>query len=433
MLYNNLIFFLGLYSWNIKPENILDKIISKKNLSYTPSPPINDNKKFLEFTENVGTRTPNINLYLDLTIDIECINKKKIYLYNLYSLLVFLYLCIQPIYLLICVIYSINEPENNTIEYSITFLININTPLHYLWAKNYFSTNHMDLFTEKCELINCKYTNNFIYTILMILLVILNIILNLINVDYFYNKYYWINYFENKYIGCSCVIIEWIYSRFIYTITTISFTVVFCKHINEIKAFIKEIGNCDYNLEDSYCLSSLISKIASMRHSVEISIDFFNNIYSILTVTGGISFGILIRHKYNNRYLLDHEIFLIQSYIFIFLCQIIFFYNVIYYSIKRNELIKFIQSSSFINKFLTRWSTSKLKQKCKNNSNDYLTKIILCISEENATTLDWIILDKLLKTKWMDFSIMGISTQDGSLIKKVLAFSGIAIMVLDYF
>ena len=58
--------------------------------------------------------------------------------------------------------------------------------------------------------------------------------------------------------------------------------------------------------------------------------------------------------------------------------------------------------------------------------------MILCIEEENATTLDWIIIDKLLNTKWMDFSIMGISTQDGELIKKVITFSSIAIVLLRY-
>ena len=57
--------------------------------------------------------------------------------------------------------------------------------------------------------------------------------------------------------------------------------------------------------------------------------------------------------------------------------------------------------------------------------------MILCIEEENATTLDWLILDKLLKTKWMDFSIMGISSQDGSLIKKIIALSSIGYLILS--
>ena len=142
--------------------------------------------------------------------------------------------------------------------------------------------------------------------------------------------------------------------------------------------------------------------------------------------------GILIRMKSDNYIINIHDYYLIQAYTLLIICQFIFFYNIIYYSIKRTELLKFIQSSSFINKYLTRWSTSKLKKKCKNESNNYLAKITLCIEEENATTLDWIILDKLLSTKWMDFSIMGISTQDGELIKKVITFSSIAIVLFQY-
>ena len=115
-------------------------------------------------------------------------------------------------------------------------------------------------------------------------------------------------------------------------------------------------------------------------------------------------------------------------------CQIIFFCNVIWYSELRNKLIKLIQSPSFVNRFLTRWTTTKIKRKCRDaNEIKHIAKIILCIEEENSTTIDWLVLDKLTKNKWMDFSILGISTQDGSLIKKIVAFSGIVYLVIGYF
>ena len=47
--------------------------------------------------------------------------------------------------------------------------------------------------------------------------------------------------------------------------------------------------------------------------------------------------------------------------------------------------------------------------------------MIICLEQENASSIDWIILDKLTECKWLDFSILGISTQDGSLIKKVIS------------
>ena len=40
--------------------------------------------------------------------------------------------------------------------------------------------------------------------------------------------------------------------------------------------------------------------------------------------------------------------------------------------------------------------------------------------------------EKLTRNKWMDFSILGISTQDGTLIKKVITFSSLIYFVLSY-
>jgi hypothetical protein len=58
--------------------------------------------------------------------------------------------------------------------------------------------------------------------------------------------------------------------------------------------------------------------------------------------------------------------------------------------------------------------------------------MILCIEQENATSIDWMILEKLTSYKWMDFSILGISTQDGSLIKKVITFSSLIYFISSY-
>ena len=52
---------------------------------------------------------------------------------------------------------------------------------------------------------------------------------------------------------------------------------------------------------------------------------------------------------------------------------------------------------------------------------------------ENATSIDWMVLEKLTRNKWMDFSILGISTQDGSLIKKVITFSSLIYIATSYF
>ena len=293
--------------------------------------------------------------------------------------------------------------------------------------------------------------------------VFISIILNLLYINSFYNEFYYV-YYLNKYIAICVLIIEWIYARTIFILTSGAFTIVFCKHVKDIQNFINEILSNEFDMEDAHCLGNLIKNISNLRHSVEISIEFFNKLLSFITVFGGISLGLFIRHKHiiyiNNKnnvesityinnntnesnftnitksieLFKEHDYYLIQTFLLYIFCQIIFFWNIIYYSELRNKLIKLIESPSFVNKFLTRWSTNKVKKKCRdNNEIKHIAKIILCIEEENSTTIDWLVLDKLAKNKWMDFSILGISTQDGSLIKKVITFSSIIYFVLSYF
>jgi hypothetical protein len=427
MLYNYLLFFLGFYSWNFKSNNYFQKILQKKKINIEPLIE-HKQKKIIKINED-NSNSPALSFYLNI-IDLKELDTKskyKIYLYNFYSLLIFIFLCVQPIYLF----YKMCQ-GNNFQEYLLAFLMNINTPVNYIWAKNYFSTNHFDLFVN-----NCNY-NCLSYVLIIITITLISILISLININSFYNEFYYI-YNLNKTLGLIIVIAEWIYARLVFTLIASAFTIVFCNHTKEIKKFIKDIITNEFDLEDSYCLSSLIKNISKLRHKVEISIRFYNKLLSFITITGGISLAVFSRHMYikledNNVIIFEnHEIYLLQSYILYVICQCIFFYNVFSYSEKRNRLMKMIQSSSFINKFINRWSIGKLKKKCKDQCEiKNISKIILCIEQENATSIDWMILEKLTSYKWMDFSILGISTQDGSLIKKVITFSSLIYFIFSY-
>lgn len=475
MLYNTLLFFLGIYSWNFKSIYLFEKILQKREINQEPLAPIKNGKKLIDLIEN-DSNSPNLNLYLNIINQKENTTRQRflLILYNFYSFLIFTLLCIQPVYLFV----NLFNSEFNTTETFITFLINLNTPINYLWAKYYFRTNHFNLYNKDCKY-NCGSS-----VAIMLICVFISIIINLFNINSFYNHYYYINYFD-KTSAIAIVIIEWIYARCTFAITSSAFTFVFCKHVKQIRKFIKSILINEFDMEDTHCLGNLIREISNLRYSVEISIRFFNKLLSFITVTGGISLGMFIRHKYlafkefsnesnesnqinqinefnqnnftinnlssnsysnstsnllNNDYenvfilFNDHDYYLIQTFSLYLFCQIIFFCNVIWYSELRNKLIKLIQSPSFVNRFLTRWTTTKIKRKCRDaNEIKHIAKIILCIEEENSTTIDWLVLDKLTKNKWMDFSILGISTQDGSLIKKIAAFSGIVYLLIGYF
>ncbi len=427
MLYNNLLFFLGIYSWKFKPNNIFEKFICKKKINIEPTMPLKNNNKLI-FEKFIDSNSPNINFYTDIPLcELNYQKKIKLYLYNFYSLLIFLFLCIQPTYLFIKMINS-----KKFLEYLITFLININTPFNYIWSKYYFTTNHFDPY------IKCSNNNCFSFIIFIISLTIVSILISFINIDYFYNEYYYIYNLPRVY-GIFILLLEWIYSRLIFSLDLSIFIIVLCKHQKDISKFIKEFKSNEFDLEDCYCLSSLISIIGNLRHTVEITINFFNILLSFNTITGGIALALFLKQLYysyveiHKLKLKPHELYLLQSFIFYIISQIIFLYNVMNYSTYKDELFKKIQSSSFINKFLTRWSISKLKRKCDDSHEiKHINKMILCIEQETATSIDWMILEKLTQSKWMDFSICGISTQDGSLIKKVITFSSLIYFIISY-
>ena len=423
LIYSNLLFILGLSSWNIQEKNYFDRIISQNNKEYiVDSLPIKNKLKLLHFFESTASPERN-TLSNNIKIEFKFKHKSLIYLYNLYSFCIFLLCSAEPIYLL----YKMINNYSNFQNYFIHFLINLNSPICYLWSKNYFKTNHFPSFVK-----DCKQITKFIVSILIITLI--SIFINFYNTEFFYNEYYYI-YFFNKEIAYTIILIEWIYTRLLYCLTICTFTLIYCNHLKEINSFIEDITD-HKSIEDAYCLSNYIANVSYLRHTVEISCRFYNWIMSFVSVTGVLSIALYLRYLYkeftiqNKIIFEDREYYLMQCYSVFLIFQIIFFYIIIRYSNCRNLAKKEIQDAKFINKFLTRYSLSKIKEKCKDSEEiKYISKLILCLEEENSSTIDWIILEKLLNERWIDFSIAGISIHDGSLIKKMITLSGILLFI----
>lgn len=98
------------------------------------------------------------------------------------------------------------------------------------------------------------------------------------------------------------------------------------------------------------------------------------------------------------------------------------------YSYTRGDILHFIKSIDFINKFLTRMSTEKIIKK----SNGNLNLVTLNIIEDSATTVDWLVLGTMLSEKWLDFTVFGISTSDGKLIKQSISIGGTLLFVVSF-
>lgn len=380
------------YNRNLKTINILHLLKSD-----TPSP-----KTSIYIFKN--TKYPSIRQYTFFTF------------YTLYYTSVLCLLFCQPVYTLVKFIKTPGD-----LKLLSSFLLHLNLPLISIWCKWYFKTNHLELIL-KCKKHKIK---------LIMLSTLLSIIINLIDINSFHNDYYWVSNFNNDIVFFTLIHIEWIYSRMYMFTFMYSFIYVINMHILKLNKIIRDIENNEFDFENNVCLSNIIKEIARLRHEIEITISFYNNIISVTTVLGGLALAIFIKDNFNNNFSIieidNHDRYLIGPLVLYIISQIVLITTMLRYSVVRDSLLKYIKSVNFINRFLSRVSTEKIMKK----TND-INLVVLNILEETATTIDWVVLGNILSEKWLDFTIFGISTSDGKLIKKSITLGGTLLFLISF-
>jgi len=412
-----LLLFLGVKSWDIenyliKKTNVNAKFLrSNKNIKSI---------NLLKLLEEDETPSPKMTLYKinkhsnpNLFTNCFCI------FYTIYFLFITCILSIQPIYTLIMF-----SHDTSKLKYLTSFFLHVNLPLIHIWCKIYFKTNHVD------HVVKCKTFKGGI----IIISSVISMIINLVDIKSFYNEYHWLNTFDNNVLFFTLIVIEWIYSRITLFLFVFTFMFVLKEHIKKLKSLKTQLEDNEFDFENNVCLSNLIIKIAKTKYDIEKTINLFNDIISYTTVLGGISLAIFIRdvfpHGFKDLTLNfdDHDRYLVHP-IILYICnQIILIIMMRKYSYAREEILHFIKSIDFINRFLIRTSTEKIARK----SNGNLSLVTLNILEDSAFTLDWLILGNMLSEKWLDFNVFGISTSDGKLIKQSIAIGGTLLFVVNF-
>jgi len=203
-------------------------------------------------------------------------------------------------------------------------------------------------------------------------------------------------------------------------------------HISRFHKVVIDLDKNEFDFEENVCLSNIIYEITKIRNEIEITIDFFNNVISMTTILGGVSLAIFIRDVFpENNFKInfeDHDRYLLHPLILYIISQMMLLINMTRYSYRRDAVLKYIKSVDFIHRFLTRVSTEKIMKKSRGNIN----LVTLNIIEESATTVDWLILGNMLSERWLDFTIFGISTSDGQLLKKSIALGGSLLFIMSF-
>jgi hypothetical protein len=288
----------------------------------------------------------------------------------------------------------------------------------------YFKTNHFETISV-CK----KFKGTLIITSGLI-----SIVVNLVDITSFYNEYYWLNIFNSNILFFTLISIEWVYSRVTIFLFVYTFMYVINEHISKLKKIKVQIETNEFDFEQNVCLSNLIIKLAKTKDEIEKTISLFNGIISYTTILGGIAMAMFIKDIFPAGFSItglnfqDHDRYLMHP-IILYICnQVVLLINMARYSYSRGDILHFIKSLDFVNRFLTRISTEKIIKR----SNGDLTLVSLNIIEDSATTLDWLILGNMLSEKWLDFTVFGISTSDGKLIKQSITIGGTLLFFISF-
>ena len=477
-IFNRLLIIVGVRSfskWNNKyiPDNE-----TEETGTIDDNRDIEDNRDINEVELTLEERTDNLiilnsptnNTNLELDIDLNCenirielikldeekiedtvkeIEKESIIENNQYTLKILeiiyrLFLFIVIFYYPVTNIIYIVKTNYVCIPPSIIFEMLI--PIQYFLSLIYFSRTHFDSFylnDSNSKLIICipsvKYLITGILTIVSISTIV-SIILKISNNGVF-NQLDPLNY-SNQPIMIKILILvfdllQWFYGRSIILINLSSFTIVFCKHVKIIEGILEILNNKVYNRCDMKQLSFICKQVTRMRHELHISIKYMESMFSTSTIIGAVALGYIFETR--GKYSIS-EIPLVSIIIFVF-SQIVFFYIVYRVSNQKEELHKLINSPRIVKLFLSRlnkqefdlYNNSNYEE--DNHSEEYIntiTKIqqMMSIERENATSIDWLILNNVLNQQWTEFSVFGITLQDGNVLKKCVVMGTLFILLL---
>ncbi len=400
-----LLLLLGLESFNV---NFFP--VKKRHLNFSIIKPA---KNINRLINQIGKTTPSpimTRYVFNNSINASTKNKIIYTVYTIYSFCILSLLVVQNVHL------TKNLVAETTPENTVLLLISSVNPVIYIWTKYYFLTDHH----TKMKLIGNK------LTFLIVFVSAIAIGCNFINLKIESSGYYFPTNM-NVPLKYTLLIIELFYSRCTQILALFVFVLTMNKHVSDISVFIKELETNEFDFDRNVCLSSMISRIGEIRYRVELSILLLNPLISIITTIGCVSLCVLFRTK-TNIFTSNHsDGLLVFVTVFYVVCQLVFFGNIFLFSRMRNRLVYYVESTNFINRFLCRIDQKSISKYLKNDIN----KVILVIEEETANTVDWMVITKLLDSRWMNFSILGISMSDGALIKKVITFSAIIISIIN--
>ncbi len=313
----------------------------------------------------------------------------------------------------------------SNIRHLVSFLTHINVPLIHLWSKKYYRRNHME------KILNCEKFK----TLIIMICTVLSVVSNFIDISAFNNEYMWPSLITgSNHVFFVCILIDWFYARLLCFLFLFTIIFILKKHISDINE-LKNILSLpqEYFLENA-CINNLIMDISKTKNKIAKTIQLLNPIISFSTLIGAANVSLFIRNVLPKKDITFYNTFgnFIPFDRYLFVCSVIYtlmqvsLLSYIYtYASKRESILDYVKSYTFIKTFLYRLPINSLI------SND-INIINASTTFDTANSVEWLILCDILSNRWVDFTIFGISTSDGRLLLKGITLGGSIIFTLAF-
>ena len=380
---------------NIIKEPVLNKISQPRNITRGLYKNYNNNKLSPKVVHQFADEV-KINIFEmeDITLNYWSY-LKTIFNKWWYSGIILGVLITQPIYNLI----------NFELNILPSLLLQISISIQYILLINYFSHAHYE-----------KYVKNDKISYLILFLSSTSVIYNSINLFVFENNVE-ISNFQNQTLFCKIFMYVtfpfiWFLSKMILFLHTSVFTSVLCEHTQELKHYSDEITTDQLFEEGNLNIFKISNSLTKIRHTLEISVELFSDLFSSSTIMFALSWSTLFYFiNHNIQYNIPWESLIIYT-----INHCIFIFNISNFSISKKNLLRYIKGPSFLFKHFSRYTYEEINKKFKD-----INMIMINLQEENSASIEWISLYLVLNEKWLEFSVLGISFENFDFFKKIIA------------
>lgn len=313
--------------------------------------------------------------------------------------------------------------------------------LEYLISLNYFRTRHFDDTIQRIrhsKLTPIQSENTLLKCVFISLAFSLLLSFGVMYIDT-YSFQQWVDYKAARYIdlvedanGLFIVCMQigsWVYARIALFLNMYIFIMVFSAHISEFSNAVSILKNRQTVHINNVRVSDLCYEFLKLKTRLENSIRYLQPVYTVGTFVGTIGLGILIEINNQRTHI---EPFALCAFVLYGFVQCFFLYLMYHVDEQKEIISRLIQSPRFTWVFLQRHNMTqetsevdpyRVLTKIKTKTNTHMSDLILYYCEITNASVDWMILNTILKEEWESFTFCGLTFHDGNAIQKAIAFS----------